>query len=100
MSLNITLNNQSNAGNVYAFVHGIATTNNGALFFLQADGVTPYYPESPSSNGTPLAVNVAIDLGSPGTSKTITIPALAGARIYFSYNTRMLSDSYAWCEVH
>ena len=85
MSLNITLRNQSRAGIVYAFVHGIATSNNGALFILEADGVTPFYPASPAANGSGIPVNVAISLGNPGTTRTITIPPLAGGRIYFSY---------------
>ncbi len=52
---------------------------------LQADGQTPYYPSSPSAPGGALAVNCAIPLNaSGGAAKSITIPHLAGARVWFS----------------
>lgn len=87
-TLNITLENVSQATIVYAFVTGTAINNNNQLFFLQSDGVTPFYPASPSSNGAGIGANVAISLGNPGTTRTITIPYLAGARIWFSYDQR------------
>jgi hypothetical protein len=55
---------------------------------LEADGQTPYYPSSPSGTGSPLAVNCAIPLNAPGGSPvTITVPQLAGARLWFSIGT-------------
>lgn len=66
---------------------GQAINNNNAQFLLQSDAVTPYYPVSPSSTGTPLAENCAIALGAPGNTVTATIPLLAGARIWFSVGT-------------
>lgn len=96
MSLNITLTNASRAGIVYAFVTGTAINNGNRLFMLQADGVTPLYPASPSSNGQGIPANVAISLGNPGTTRNITIPYLAGARIWFSYEqrTKLISRLY------
>ena len=78
--------NQTTSNNVYAYITGQAINNNNALFLLQADGQTPYYPSSPSSDGQSLAVNCSIPLGAPGSSTTVTIPQLAGARIWFSVN--------------
>ncbi|HTJ71356.1 MAG TPA: beta-1,3-glucanase family protein, partial [Actinospica sp.] len=51
---------------------------------LEADGHTVYYPASPSSTGAPLGANCAIPLGAPGSTTTITIPQIAGGRIWFS----------------
>ena len=77
----------NNTGNdtVYAYVTGQAIDNNNALMLLEADGQTPYYPPSPSSTNQPVPVNCAIPLNaSGGAAKPITIPHLAGARIWFS----------------
>ena len=67
---------------------GQALDNNGALMLLEADGQTPYYPASPAAAGSPLAVDCAIALNaSGGAPVTITVPQLAGARLWFSIGT-------------
>ncbi|KAN0082284.1 hypothetical protein V8E54_003582 [Elaphomyces granulatus] len=83
-TLQIALQNQTSSNTVYAYITGLAIDNNNALFLLQADGKTPYYPASPSSTLSPLGVNCAIPLGAPGNTVTATIPHLAGARLWFS----------------
>jgi hypothetical protein len=83
-TLNIALQNQTTSNTVYAYITGQAIDNNSALFLLQSDGHTPYYPSSPSSNLSPLGANCAIALGAPGNTVTVTIPHLAGARLWFS----------------
>lgn len=83
-TLNIALQNATSSGTVYAYITGSAIDNNNALFLLQADGRTPYYPPQPSSTGAPLGANCAIPLGAPGSTVNATIPHLAGARIWFS----------------
>lgn len=83
-TLTIGLQNATTSSTVYAFVTGQAINNNNALFLLRSDGQTPYYPSSPSSTGSPLGADCAIALGAPGTTRNITIPQLAGARIWFS----------------
>ena len=88
-TLNIALANQTTSSTVYAYITGQAINNNNALFLLQSDGKTYYYPTSPSSNGSPLAKNCAIKLGAPGTSITVTIPQIAGGRIWFSVGTTL-----------
>lgn len=74
---------------IYAFVTGTSldapTTN--SLFLLQSDGQTPYFPAQPPSIGSPLQANCAIPLGAPGSTTPITIPHLAGARLWFSIGT-------------
>lgn len=85
-SLYIRLQNQTSSSTVYAYITGQAINNNNALFLLQSDGVTPYYPTSPSSTGQPLAVDCGIKLGAPGSSTVVQIPYIAGGRIWFSVN--------------
>ncbi|KAK4958134.1 hypothetical protein LTR10_004559 [Elasticomyces elasticus] len=69
---------------------GQAINNDNAIFLLQADAKTPYYPPNPSSTGTKLGVNVSIPLGAPGNSVTATIPQLAGGRIWFSIGAPLI----------
>ena len=89
-TLNIDLQNNTGSNTVYAYVTGLAIDNGNAWFLLQADGQTPYYPSSPSSAGSPLAANCAIPLNASGASpKRITIPRLAGARLWFSIGAKL-----------
>jgi glycosyl hydrolase family 64 (putative beta-1,3-glucanase) len=80
-----SIQNNTGSDTVYAFVTGLAIDNGNALMLLEADGQTPYYPSSPAQNGTPLAVDCAIPLSAPGgPAVTITVPHLAGARLWVS----------------
>ncbi|KAF2091195.1 glycoside hydrolase family 64 protein [Saccharata proteae CBS 121410] len=88
-TLNFALQNNTKSSNVYAYVTGQAIDNNYALFLLRSDGRTAYYPASPSSTGAALSANVGIPLGAPGSTTTITIPHLAGARLWFSVNAKL-----------
>lgn len=83
-AFNIALQNSTSSYSVFAYVIGRALDNNNALFLLQRDGRTPYFPTSPPLIGSPLGADCAIRLGAPGETRTITIPHLAGARIYFA----------------
>jgi glycosyl hydrolase family 64 (putative beta-1,3-glucanase) len=84
-TVSFAIQNNTKSDTVYAFVTGQAIDNGNALMLLQADGQTPYYPSSPSSTGSPLAVDCAIPLNaSGGAPATITVPHLAGARLWFS----------------
>lgn len=83
-TLNFALQNSSSSANAYVYISGRALDNSNALCLLSADGKTPYYPSSPSGTLQPLGKDCAIPLGAPGSTTTITVPHLAGARIYFS----------------
>ncbi|WP_034090522.1 beta-1,3-glucanase family protein [Streptacidiphilus albus] len=84
-TLTLALTNTTGSDTVYAYVTGTALNNGNALFLLQADGRTPYYPASPAADGTPLAVDCAIPLGASGSAPTsVTIPYLGGCRVWFS----------------
>lgn len=81
-SLKIALKNHTSSNTVFAYVTGLAL-NNHAPVLLQSDGKTLYYPQSPSTCA-PLPVSCAIPLGASGSTVTVTIPKIAGGRIWFS----------------
>ncbi|KIY02316.1 uncharacterized protein Z520_02454 [Fonsecaea multimorphosa CBS 102226] len=83
-SLQIALQNQTTSSTVYAYITGQAIDRGNALFLLSADGQTPFYPTSPGAIGSPIPQNCAIALGAPGNTVTVTIPHVAGGRIWFS----------------
>jgi hypothetical protein len=84
-TLSVNLENNTGSDTVYAYVTGQVLDNGNALTLLESDGQTPYYPASPAPTGSPLAVDCAIPLGASGGAPTpVTIPHLAGARIWFS----------------
>jgi len=83
-TLQIDIQNTTTSSEVYAYVTGLAINNGNALVLLESDGQTPYYPTSPSSTGAALGANCAIPLGAPGSTTSITIPQIAGGRIWFS----------------
>lgn len=85
----IALKNTTDSSTVYAYVTGLDINNNNTYAFLQPDGKTLYYPESPSEPLQPLAVDCAIPLGAPGTTITVTIPQLAGGRIWFIVGNKL-----------
>jgi hypothetical protein len=87
-TVSFSIQNNTGSDTVYAFVTGQAINNGNALMLLESDGQTPYYPTSPSAVGSPLAVDCAIPLNASGGSPvTITVPQLAGARLWFSIGT-------------
>jgi Beta-1,3-glucanase len=87
-TVSFSIRNNTGSNTVYAFVTGQALNNGNALMLLESDGRTPYYPASPSATGSPLAVDCAIALNASGGAPiTITVPQLAGARLWFSIGT-------------
>ncbi|RKU44212.1 hypothetical protein DL546_003144 [Coniochaeta pulveracea] len=87
-TLNITIKNNTTSSNCWAYVTGI-DINKNAVFILQRDGVTPYYPVSPSAVGSSLAQDCHIPLGAPGSSKVVTIPQIAGGRVWLSRDAQL-----------
>jgi chitodextrinase len=89
-TLAIDLQNNTGSNTVYAYVTGQAIDNGNAVFLLRADGQTPYYPTSPASAGSPLQADCAIPLNPSGSSpRRITIPRVAGGRIWFSIDNTL-----------
>ncbi|KAH8783018.1 glucanase B [Diaporthe sp. PMI_573] len=87
--MNFALVNTTGSSNMYAYISGLSLQNNNAVFMLESDGTTVYYPSSPDTDGKSLTVNTAIKLGAPGTTTTITIPQTAGGRLWFSQNATL-----------
>lgn len=88
-TLNFALKNNTNSYSAYAYVTGSALDSNNALFLLRSDGRTGYFPASPSSIMTNLSYDCAIHLGPPGNTIQITIPHLAGARLWFVRDNKL-----------
>jgi hypothetical protein len=88
-TLQITLQNNTNSSNCWAYITGLDVSRNSAVFLLQADGTTPYYPTSPSANQQNLPVNCNIKLGAPGSSKVVTIPRLVGGRVWLCKDSQL-----------
>lgn len=90
-SLTIQLANRTTSQNVYAFITGLAIQHNMARVFLKADGRGLYFPESPPGGKLlqPLTEDCAIRLGPPGSTVTVTIPQMAGGRIWFSVEDKL-----------
>ncbi|KAK3685272.1 glycoside hydrolase family 64 protein [Podospora appendiculata] len=85
-SLTVQIVNQTTSANVFAYITGLALQHGSARVFLAANGKDLYFPASPPAGKIlqPLTTDVAIPLGAPGTATTVTIPQIAGGRIWFS----------------
>jgi hypothetical protein len=79
-TVQIVLKNNTGSGTLFAHVTG---SDAQGLFILSADGKTPYRPANPSETMQPLGGDAAIAVGGPGQSKTVTVPRIFGARIWF-----------------
>ncbi|HEV2375343.1 MAG TPA: beta-1,3-glucanase family protein [Streptosporangiaceae bacterium] len=89
-NLAIDLVNNTGSDSVHAYVTGLAIDHGNALILLRADGRTPYYPSSPPSPLSPVGADIAIPLHAPGAApKRITVPHLAGARLWFSVGSKL-----------
>ncbi|KAJ5280844.1 hypothetical protein N7478_006216 [Penicillium angulare] len=88
-TLDFALVNNTGSDTVYAYITGQAIDNNNALVLIQSDGTTAYYPTSPSSTQTALSQDCAIPLGASGSTKTVTIPHIAGGRLWFSRDAKL-----------
>ena len=83
-SLHIALKNDSDLNNIHAYVTGIAIQHQGKRCLLKANGKDLYFPQDPPSIGSPLKEDCAIPLGRPGNVVNITIPQIAGRRIWIA----------------
>lgn len=88
-SLDIQLQNQTNSGQVWAYITGIAIQNDWKRMFLKANGRDVYYPEQVASIGSPLAEDCAIPLGPPGNTVSVHVPQIAGGRIWFACDSKL-----------
>jgi hypothetical protein len=82
-SLTLDLVNRQAGKQLYAHITGLDRAT-GKWFFLSSTGTSRVYPGSPAAPMTPLAASTGIPLGTAGTTKRITIPAMDSGRVYFS----------------
>ncbi|KAL3425154.1 glucanase b [Phlyctema vagabunda] len=88
-TLNIDLLNKTSSDNVFAFITGQDLNKSNHVVLVKADGKSLYYPDSPSEILQPLKEDCAIKLGAPGSTTTVTIPQIAGGRIWFSIDSTL-----------
>ncbi|KIH90216.1 glucanase b [Sporothrix brasiliensis 5110] len=88
-TMKIALQNNTTSNKLYAYITGLDINKNNAVWLLRSDGVSPYYPENPSTDLSPLAANVSIQVGGPGSVRTVTIPQVAGARIWYCQDAEL-----------
>ncbi|KAG9205447.1 hypothetical protein G6514_008089 [Epicoccum nigrum] len=81
-SLQIALKNDSDSSNLHAYVTGIALQHSGKRCLLKSNGKDLYFPTEVKDIGSPLQQDCAIPLGGPGSTATLTIPQMAGGRIW------------------
>ena len=89
-SLQVALHNDSTTDQIWAYITGISLQeNNGQRCVLKPDGHSLYFPQDPPAIGTPLAEDCAIPLGAPGNTVTVTIPQIAGGRIWIARHKKL-----------
>jgi hypothetical protein len=88
-TVQLALKNNTTSSNAFAYITGLDLNNNNVPILIQADGQTVYSPASPSATLQPLAADCAIPLGAPGSTKTVTIPRIAGGRIWFCLDGKL-----------
>ncbi|KAK0113618.1 hypothetical protein ONS95_013863 [Cadophora gregata] len=89
--LQITLENRTNAEQVFAYITGQLVDEGNKVCFVKADGKTLYVPEKEEITevGSEVPVDCAIRLGATGETVTVTIPHIAGGRIWFSLDQEL-----------
>lgn len=84
-TFNLSIRNESGAGATFAYVSGLS---DGLPVFVTADGAT-YSPPNPGEPATPIGQDCAIPLGASGTTTSIPVPRMYGARIYIVTNEKL-----------
>ncbi|KAI1457079.1 glycoside hydrolase family 64 protein [Annulohypoxylon moriforme] len=87
----IAIVNNTGSTEAYVYINGLDINNNNVPLFIQADGKTVYRPANPSATQTALTEDIAIPLGAAGSTTTVTIPQIAGGRIWFSTGSTKLT---------
>lgn len=81
-SLEVDLVNTGQSSNLHAYITGIAIQDGGRRCLLKRDGCSLYFPADPDHIGAALAEDCAIPLGGSGSKTRVTIPQIAGGRIW------------------
>lgn len=83
-SLQIALKNDSSLSTIHAYITGLAIQHANKRCLLKSNGQDLYFPTEVSEIGSHLQEDCAIPLGAPGSTTTITIPQIAGGRIWIA----------------
>ena len=86
-SLTLHLLNNTTTPHVWAYITGLSLPSNRRILLTSTGD--PYSPPSPSSILQPLPISVSIPLGPPGTLTPLTLPQIAGGRIWFSVHKQL-----------
>ncbi|KJZ75133.1 hypothetical protein HIM_05619 [Hirsutella minnesotensis 3608] len=79
-TLDIVLRNDTGAAELYAHITG---KDDQGLLLIGNDGTKPNRPASPASPMQPIPPEWAIQVGGPGSSRTVRVPRMEGGRIWF-----------------
>lgn len=85
--LNIDIHNKISSD---AYVTGLVSDNGNYVCLIKSDAKTPYYPPSSNHACACLSENCPISLRPKVSITTITIPQLAGGRIWFSIGKELI----------
>jgi len=88
-SCRFSLINKSQSREAYAYITGIAIQHDWKRCLISANGRDLYFPESPAEILQPLRQDCAIPLGPPGNTVTVTVPQIAGGRLWFSVDGKL-----------
>lgn len=95
LTLHLTNRSPNPSLPIHAYITGLALQHSLRRVFVTTSPTSPlYFPESPPPSKIlqPLTRDdVAIPLGAPGNTVTLTIPQLAGGRIWFSSGPQKLT---------
>lgn len=80
--LKVDLKNDSDSNDLHAYVTGLALQHGGQRCLMQENGKDWYFPKSPSKPNSHLTEECGIPLGPPGSTVSITLPQMAGGRIW------------------
>jgi hypothetical protein len=88
-SLRVALCNDSSTDQLWAYITGSAIQDGDKRVLLKPDGHSLYFPQDPPTVGSPLAEDCAIPLGAPGNTVIVTIPQIAGGRIWIARGKKL-----------
>ncbi|KAK0653034.1 glucanase b [Cercophora newfieldiana] len=87
-TLTLQLINHTTTSDAWAYITGLALRSSNRRIILDSTG-QPYYPANPPRILQPIPVDCAIPLGPPGNITTLTLPQIAGGRIWFSVHKKL-----------
>lgn len=88
-TVQLALKNNTGSANAFAYITGLDLNQNNVPLLIQSDGRSVYHPASPGQPLQALAADCAISLGAPGSTRTVTIPRIAGGRIWFCLDGKL-----------